>query len=175
MRRFRVITGIVAFAAVLAGGTAPAQADGDRSVEAVATRLVALLAEPGPVSAAQVRERVDGGVPPGALLVLLDAYRAQPRADLVDVVRGLGSYRGVEVRARALAAWAALGGNDAVGAITAAAADTDPLVRKLAVALAAAHPSSRADEIVAELLRSDTDLAAELAVGEGVPVPQDPQ
>lgn len=173
MRRLGVITGIVALAAALSGS--PAQAEGDKSVEAVATRLVALFAEPGPLSAAQLRERVDGGVPPGALLVLLDAYRAAPRADLVDVVQGLGTYRGVEVRARALAAWAALGGTDAVAAIGAAADDGEPLVRKLAVALAVAHPSARADEIVAELLRTDTELAAELASESGLLVPEDPQ
>jgi hypothetical protein len=172
MRKLAVITWIVAFASVLGG--APVRADGDRSVEAVATRLVALFAEPGPVSAAQIRERIDGGLPPGALLVLLDAYRASPRADLVDVVKTLGTYRGVEVRARALAAWAALGGTDAVAAIAAAADDGEPIVRKLAVALAVAHPSARADEIVAELLRSDPDLAAELAESAQL-VPEDPR
>jgi len=173
MRRLGIIAGVVVLATALGGS--PVQAEGDKSVEAVAARLVALFAEPGPTTAAQLRERVEGGVPPGALLVLLDAYRAAPRADLVDVVQGLGAYRGVEVRARALAAWAALGGTDAVAAIAAAADDGEPLVRKLAVALAAAHPSARADEIVAELLRTDPELAAHLAAESGLLVPEDPQ
>lgn len=175
MRRIRIVVGIVAFAAVL--GRAPSAvvaAPADASVQAVAERLVALLAEPGPVSAAMLRERVDAGVPPGALLVVLDAYRAAPRADLVEVVRSLAAYRGVEVRARALAAWAALGGSDAIAAIATAADDTDPLIRKLAVALAVAHPSMHSDETIARLLVADAELAAEIAAEAAPLVPEDP-
>ena len=176
MRRFRYVVGFVAIAVV--AGSSPAQAWAqapDASVESVAQHLVALLAEPGPSSAAMLRERIDAGVPPGAMLVLLDAYRVAPRDDLKELVKALTSYRGVEVRARALSAWAALGGNDAVEAIAAAVSDTEPVVRRLAVALAAAHPSPRGDELVVALLRADPELAAQIHAGASPLVPEGPQ
>lgn len=177
MRTVRALVGIAIVVAAAALRPVPAQAEPgrDTSVQEVGARLVALYDEPGPLTAASLRERVAAGVPPGALLVLLDRYRAAPRADLVDVVRTLASYRRVEVRGRALAAWAALGGRDAVAAIDLAAEDSALVVRRLAVALAAIHPSARADEIVAELLRDDPELAAELAADAGPMVPEDPQ
>ncbi len=174
MRCRRLVIGIVV--GLAAQGTLPLRAHAvEHSVEDVTARLMALFAEPGPESAALLRARVDAGVPPGALLVLLDGQRAAPRADIMDVVQTLAGYRRVEVRARALAAWAASGGQDAVEAITRAADDTDPTIRRLAVALAAVHPSARADEIVAALLRDDPELAALLAADGAAGVPSDPR
>jgi hypothetical protein len=174
MRRFRIGSAALVMILCLGAGAAELRA-AETSVEDVTARLVALYAEPGTESATALRERVDAGVPPGALLVLLDTFRAAPRSDLVDVVRMLSGYRGLEVRARALAAWASLGGSDAIGAIALAAEDTDPLVRRLAVALAVLHPSAPADEIVAALLRDDPELAAQIAAGDQPLVPEDPQ
>ena len=176
MRRFRFVVGLVAITAAAALSPVRVQAQTpDTSVESVAQHLVGLLAEPGPVSAAMLRERIDAGVPPGAMLVVLDAYRAAPRDDLRDLVKALTTYRGLEVRLRALAAWAALGGSDADGAIAAAAEDIEPRVRRLAVALAAAYPSMRGDEVVAALLNSDRELAAELHAEATPLVPEGPQ
>lgn len=174
MKRFR-FGGVVVAMVLGLGLGAPELRAAESSVEDVTARLVALYAEPGEASAAALRERVDAGVPPGALLVLLDAFRGAPRSELVDVVRTLSAYRGLEVRARALAAWASLGGTDALGAIALAAEDTDPLVRRLAVALAALHPSPPADDIVAALLRDDPELAAQLAAEAQPLVPEDPR
>lgn len=147
-----------------AGAPQPLQAaEGDRSVEALAERLVTQLAEPGPQSAAEIRERIDNGVPPGALVVWLDAYRGAPRYDLLDVVSSLASYRRVEVRGRALAALAANEGTHSLAAIELAATDGDETIRRLAIGLAKRHPSATADEIVGRLLARDPALAAEVA------------
>lgn len=164
---------------LLAGAPQPlyAAAAGDRSVEALAERLVTQLAEPGPQSAAEIRERIENGVPPGALVVWLDAYRGSPRYDLLDVVASLASYRRVEVRGRALAALAANEGTHSVAAIELAANDGDATIRRLAIGLAQRHPSATADEIIGRLLVRDPSLAAELGDANAVPeiaaAPQD--
>jgi hypothetical protein len=134
----------------------------DRSTEQVAKRLVEWLADPSPEAAKRLRDRVNAGVPPRALLVLLDRYRAKPRTDVLDVVRSLAGYRRIDVRARAIAAWAATAPAQAELAITAAAHDVAPSIRKLAVALAKQYPSEAAEIAVEELLARDEALAAEL-------------
>jgi hypothetical protein len=139
-----------------------APASPDRSVDEVAKRLVGWLADPSTDSADKLRARVRAGVPPRALLVLLEKYRAAPRAELLDVVKALATYRRIDVRARALAAWAATAPEQAERAIAAAARDLAPSIRKLAVALAKQYPSEAAAQIVEELLARDEALAAEV-------------
>ncbi len=153
---------LVAFAVV----GAPSAAEGtpvETSIEDQAARLVALAADVDPVAAAELRARVRAGAAPGALMAMLDLLRTKPRADLGDVVQTLAGYRRNDVRGRALAAWAALGGRDADLAIAAAAADTDEMIRRLAVALAQLHPSPAAQVRIAALLAADPDLAAEVS------------
>lgn len=158
----KVVASTLLVVSLAVGASQPLHAaQADRSVEALAERLVAQLAEPGPQAAAEIRERIDAGVPPGALVVWLDAYRGAPRSDLLDVVSSLAGYRRVEVRGRALAALAANEGAHAVAAIEQAAADADPTIRRLALGLAQRHPSATADEIVRRLIASDPALASE--------------
>jgi hypothetical protein len=129
----------------------------------VTARLRELLADPRPAAAAALRERVGQGAPPVALLALLDAYRAKPRPELLDVVQGLASYRRTDVRAHALTAWAQTGPHEADLAIAAAADDLDPGIRRLAVSLAERHPSPAASSRIDDLLAHDHALAEEIA------------
>lgn len=133
------------------------------SVEAQAARLVALAVDPDPVATAELHARVRAGAAPGALMAMLDALRERPRADLGALVQTLAGYRRVDVRGRALAAWAALGERAADLAIAAAVEDTDLRIRRLAVALAERYPSAAAQMRIAALLAADPELAAELA------------
>jgi hypothetical protein len=144
------------------------------TVEAAAKHLLALLADPTPGAGTELRRRVDAGAPPGALTTMLDAYRTAPRIDVLDVVQALASYRRTDVRGRALAAWAEVGGAQSDRAIAAAASDVEPAIRKLAVALASRHPSPAAAQTIADLLARDEALAAELEADEVELVPGDP-
>jgi len=166
---------VLTLASVVVPSTAAAADDPpDRSVEDLAQRLCRWLADPDPTAAARLRAPVALGVPPGALLVLLDAYRAAPRPELSPMVQELAGYRRTDVRARALAAWAALDGAHADAAIAAAADDVERSIRKLAVALAQRFGTARADEIVAELLARDEPLRAEIEAAAAPIVPQEP-
>jgi hypothetical protein len=137
---------------------APAPATQAR-IETVAASLRELVADPRPEAGRAVARAVQEGLPPAVLAVVLDALLAHPRADLAAVVRMLASDRRLEVRGRALVAWAELGGADAVAAIAAASDDLDPRIRRLAWALATRHPSPAAEEIVHDLLARDPGLA----------------
>lgn len=135
----------------------------ERSADQVAKRLLEWLADPSPEAARALRERVRAGVPPRALVKLLDRYRVAPRAELLDVVTSLATYRRVDVRARAIAAWAATDKAQAERAIAAAARDVAPSIRRLAVALADQYPSAASEDVIEELLTRDEELAAEIA------------
>ncbi|HWB74502.1 MAG TPA: hypothetical protein VG755_06095 [Nannocystaceae bacterium] len=129
----------------------------------VAAKLRALLADPSPKAVVALRERVQQGAPPAALVALLDAYRKQPRAELLDVVQELAQYRRSDVRAHALFAWAQTSAHEADLAIAAAATDVDPGIRRIAIVLAKQHPSPAASARIAELLDHDRPLADEVA------------
>jgi hypothetical protein len=146
----------------------------DRSIEALARWLCEKLVDPDPAAAAAVRERIAAGVPPGALMVWLDAFRAAPRAELSATVHELASYRRADVRARAFAAWAALDGLEADAAIALAADDVERPIRKLAVALAQHHGTASADAVIADLLARDAELRAEIEAGAAPMVPEEP-
>jgi hypothetical protein len=135
----------------------------ETEVAAVSAHLVAWLQEPGSASADALRERVRRGAPPAALVAMLDAYQRAPRLELLDVVQQLASYRRVDVRARALVAWAASGPMHSDRAVAAAATDMAPSIRRLAVALSQRHPSAAAQVHVREMLAHDPELAAEAA------------
>jgi hypothetical protein len=137
------------------------------AVVEVSAKLRGLLADRSPSAAATLRERVQLGAPPAALVALLDAYRARPRAELVDVVQDLAQYRRTDVRAHALLAWAETSAHDADLAIAAAATDVDPGIRRLAIVIAKLHPSPAASARISELLDHDRELAeAQAAVEE---------
>jgi len=138
----------------------------ERAVDQVAKRLVAWLADPAPEAATALRQRVRAGVPPRALIVLLDRYRQRPRAELADLVAELAGYRRVDVRAHALAAWAETGGRHADLAIAAASRDLERSIRRLAIAIAKRHPSPAADVYIGELLARDEVLAKEVEAAE---------
>jgi hypothetical protein len=164
---WRVVTSagiLLAFVLGTGAGAADVRApvSAEKATEQVAKRLVDWLADPSPDAAKALRERVRAGVPPRALLKFLDRYRAAPRAEVLDVVKSLTGYRRVDVRARALAAWAATDAKQAELAITAAARDVAPSIRKLAVALAKQYPSEAAAIVIDELLARDEGLAAEV-------------
>ncbi len=129
----------------------------------VSARLRELLADRSPSAAAALRERVQAGAPPAALVAMLDAYRVRPRPELLDVVQELAQYRRSDVRARALLAWAETSAHESDLAIAAAADDVDPGIRRLALVIAAQHPSPAADVRIAELLDHDPALAEEVA------------
>ncbi|MBX7082007.1 MAG: hypothetical protein K1X88_22565 [Nannocystaceae bacterium] len=135
----------------------------ERSVEEVSAKLLAWVADPDPAAAAALDARVRAGVPPGALLAVLDALARTPRLELGALLHELACYRSVDVRARALTAWAAMGDEAAPQAIARAAADVALPVRRLAVALAQRHPSAAARATIEDLLARDAELAAELA------------
>jgi hypothetical protein len=135
--------------------TAPAT---QARIETVAASLRELVADPRPEAGRAVARAVQAGLPPAVLAVVLDALRVHPRADLAVVVRTLASDRRVEVRGRALVAWAELGSADAVAAIAVASDDLDPRIRRLAWALAMRHPSPAAEEIVRDLSARDPQL-----------------
>ena len=101
-------------------------------------------------------------MPPRELLKFLERYRAAPRAAVLDVVKSLTAYRRIDVRARALAAWAATDAKQAELAIAAAARDVVPSIRKLAVGLAKQYPSKASQLVIDELLDRDEALAAEV-------------
>ncbi|MBX7079600.1 MAG: hypothetical protein K1X88_10465 [Nannocystaceae bacterium] len=135
----------------------------ETEVAAVSAHLIAWLREPGSTSADALRERVARGAPPAALIAMLDAFQQAPRVELLDVVQQLASYRRVDVRARALVAWAAAGPSHSDRAIAAAATDMAPSIRRLALALSQRHPSAAAEVHVREMLAHDAALAAEAA------------
>jgi hypothetical protein len=153
-----IVLGTGAGAADVRAPVSPAE----RAIEQVTKTLLDALADPSPAAAKALRERVRAGVPPRALLKLLDRYRAAPRADVLDVVKSLTGYRRIDVRARALAAWAATDKAQAELAIAAAARDVAPSIRKLAVGLAKQYPSKAAELVIDELLARDEALAAEV-------------
>lgn len=164
---WRVVTSagfLLAFVLGTGAGAADVRApvSSERAIEQVAKKLVDWLADPSPAAAKALRERVRAGVPPRALLKFLDRYRATPRAEVLDVVQSLTGYRRIDVRSRALAAWAATDKKQAELAIAAAARDVVPSIRKLAVALAEQYPSKAAELVIDELLARDTELAAEV-------------
>ena len=128
--------------------------------------LLELVEQEDETSVAQLRARVEEGLPPAALSAMLDACREHPRTDLEPLLRDLAMHRTAAIRARALLAWAGLGPTQSVAAIEAAADDGDAGVRRLAVVLGRLHPSDRADAVVRSLLEQDEDLAAELAAQE---------
>ena len=146
----------------------------DGSVGALARWLREQLVDPDPAAAIALRERIAAGVPPGALMAWLDAFRSAPRAELASTMRDLAAYRRVEVRARAFAAWAALDGLEADAAIARAADDVERPIRKLAVALAAHHGTASADAVVADLLARDETLRAEIEAESQPIVPEEP-
>ena len=151
-----------------------ASAAADPSVEALARWLCEQLVDPDPAAAIALRERITAGVPPGALMVWLDAFRAAPRRELAATVHELAGYRRADVRARAFAAWAALDGLEADAAIALAADDVERPIRKLAVALAQHHGTASADAVVADLLARDAELRAEIEAGAAPLVPEEP-
>lgn len=146
----------------------------DDSVGMLARWLCEKLVDPEPAAANELRERIAAGVPPGALMVFLDAFRTAPREELASTVRDLAGYRRVEVRARAFAAWAALDGLQADAAIALAADDVERPIRKLAVALALHHGTASADAVVADLLARDEVLRAEIEAESQPIVPEEP-
>lgn len=137
----------------------------ERTTDELADRFRSWLADPSPAAAAAIRDRVEQGAPPAALLVLLEGLRAAPRTELVGVVESLAAYRRADVRAAAIAAWAEHDGQ-AERAIAQAAGDLDPAVRRLVPALGARHPSDVAEQLVVDLLAQDAALAAALAQDE---------
>jgi hypothetical protein len=157
--------------ATLARASDPAE---QASVEALARWLCAQLVDPDPAAAQRLRERLAAGVPPGALMVFLDAFRSAPRPELAGTLRALSSYRRADVRARAFAAWAALDGLEADAAIARAADDVERPIRKLAVALAQDHGTASADAVVADLLARDEALRAEIEGAAAPIVPEGP-
>lgn len=144
----------------------PATAPTEIAAMEVSARLRSLLADRSPSAALALRERVRLGAPPVALIAFLDAYRAHPRAELLDVVQQLAGYRRVDVRAHALGAWAQTNPHEADLAIAAAADDVDAGIRRLAVSLAERHPSAAASSRITELLDHDRALAEEVAAHE---------
>lgn len=143
-------------------GPAAAAAPQARSgqIDTLAAEVRDWVFDEDPNTAAWIEARVAAGLPAGVLAGLADACRQHPRVDLLGVLMELSEYRRPEVRARALAARAELGGQFAVSAIEAAADDLDPGVRKVAVALAGVHPSAAADEVLAQLRALDPEVAA---------------
>lgn len=147
-----------------ATGSAPrAIAATERAASDVSAHFLEWLADPSSDGARAIRERVDLGAPPIAIIALLDALRASPRAELLDVVQSLTTYRRANIRMHAFAAWAEHGELEAVAAISAASTDLDPKVRALVPALAAKFPSEEAQQILVDLLARDEALAAALA------------
>lgn len=155
--------------AVTTGAVAPmsdaprAIAATERATSAVSANFREWLADPSSEGAAAIRERVELGAPPAALVALLDALRTTPRAELVDVVQSLATYRNPTVRAHAIAAWAEQGELEAVAAIAAASTDLEPKIRALVPALAKKFPSEEAEQILVDLLARDELLATSLA------------
>ena len=131
-------TGLTLGVAVV--GPPEAHAIARPDVQGLADRIRGLVAERGPQTAAELKTMVAQGLPPAGLAVLLDEARAQPRVDLLPVLTELSEYRRPEIRARAIAARAELGGIYADGAVTAAADDLELGVRRLAVVLGQANP-----------------------------------
>lgn len=138
----------------------------ERAVAQLSARFREWLADPSPTATAAIRERVELGAPPVALIAVLDGLRTHPRVALLDVVQSLATYRQTQVRAHAIAAWAEHGPAAAIAAIAAAATDLEPSIRALAPALAERHPSDLAEQIVVDLLARDEALAAALAASE---------
>lgn len=143
-------------------GSAPIAAT-ERAASGVSAHFREWLGDPSRDAARAIRERVELGAPPVALVALLDALRASPRPELLDVVQSLATYRRADIRAHAIAAWAEQGELEAVAAIAAASTDLDPKVRALVPALAAKFPSEEAEQILVDLLARDEALAAALA------------
>ena len=165
---------VICLAIALATGAAtPAthrSAATERAAEHVTARFEAWLANPSPAASAAIRERVQLGAPPIALIALLEGLQSAPNRDLLDVVQSLASYRRPQVRAHAILAWAELGPDQAARALAAACADLDPSIRRLAPAIAARHPSAEAEQRIIELLERDPALAQALAEDDGVEI-----
>lgn len=103
-------------------------------------RLQALVRDPSPAAAAQVSQHVEKGLPPGALMALLEGLRAHPRSDLLGVVLDLTGHRRPAVRSRAVDVLAAYGEPWRHDAVLVGFDDHDLSVRATACRLAAAHP-----------------------------------
>jgi hypothetical protein len=149
-------------------------------VEALSSTIRGLVADDRPETADALQEMVARGLPPAGMATLLDAARSTPRVDLLPMLVQLSSYRRPEIRARALVARAALGGAYADRAVAVAADDLELGVRRLALVLGRANSSPVTDEIIADLLAHDAELAAEHTPGAdlvpqaGPPAPPEP-
>jgi hypothetical protein len=135
----------------------------ERAASAVSAHFREWVADPSSEGAAAIRERVELGAPPVALVALLDALRTTPRAELVDVIQSLATYRNPQVRAHAIAAWAEQGELESLAAIAAASIDLEPKIRALVPAIAAKFPSEEAQQMLVDLLARDEALAKALA------------
>lgn len=176
-KNWPVAASLVVIGAVSVGVTQLAHAsDTDQSspppaavdrVEVVAAELQAQVLADDEASAKRIEAAVKRGLPPGAAAALLEAVAGHPRLDLMPALEELASYRRAEVRGRAFVALASFGGIYAFQAISKAADDTEPGIRRLAYALSKVHPGAGVDEVIAELLEQDAELAAEVAGDNG--------
>lgn len=157
----------IALVAAALTGAAPESAGADgwdqaTDVDGLSTLMIQLLEHPERAAAVALERRVEQGVPPAALIALLDAARRHPRPELEPLWVRLTEYRRPSVRGRALAALAASSPEGARVAVAKASDDVEPELRRLAVALARDHTTPATEQLMWELLGRDRELAAEL-------------
>lgn len=172
---------IVVLAGASLGTGRPSAAASSAALERGAEQLRAWVASDSRESAQEIATRVGQGLPPVLLAVLLDACVEHPRTDLLPTIKELARYRQAPVRGRAFMAWARLGGHHSDVSMTQAADDLEPGVRRVAFVLTLQYPSPVADQVAAQLLEKDPELADFVAEGgpglpgpQGVPQPEAP-
>lgn len=115
-------------------------ASGD--LESLNRALRDLVAQGDDAAAQCVQHRVGRGLPPAALLGLLDAIELDHPEGMVAVAWDLARHRRSSVRSRALHVLAGYGGEWTRRAVTLALADRDPQVRGAGFDLASMYPAS---------------------------------
>lgn len=129
--------------------------------------LRARVARGTEAEASCLQGRVGQGLPPAALLVLLDAIVEHPAAQveaMIPIAWDLARHRRANVRSRALTTLAHFEGDWADRAVVLAISDRDAAVRATGHRLAAQHPSPRFEASLREAFeRDEPEAGAALA------------
>ena len=147
-----IVAGLLAVS--LGAGVMPTRVEastlsaGSEDLSNLVQRVRDLVRDPDPASARRLTEMVERGLPPAAVVVLLESARKHPRQDLAELLLHLSLYRRVAIRGRALAALVALGGDPAEAAVLRGLDDVDGRVRRLAMVLTEGFSTPAIEEAV---------------------------
>jgi len=151
--------------ALLSGASNDADATPPRTSAAVdhdaqqARVFDSMMSRADPVALEVILSKVDGGLPPKSLGAFVDNARTYPRPEYADALRRYARYRKPTIRARALAALAAIDRARGSEAALLAMDDASLEIRLLGVDLALAYTAPNVEEALLRLLARDEAVA----------------